>query len=814
MAEPTIKKGSDYFFNKIYSGTGQGQKVGQFVPFTDSGTISNSIMYNRVDNPKLSRTPSSGGNRRIFTLSLWYKPLEQGTRRILFSADTSGSDYGLFELNASNKLYFTHSSVGDIISTRSFEKTGRFYHFMLVVDTAQGTASNRVKMYADGNQITAFDSSTYPSENFDTNINSTSYPMAVGAYNSLNGYATGGYLAEVNFVDGTALTPSTFGLTDTSTGRWIPKTISGVTYGTNGFRMQFANTAGVTLGADTSGNGNNFAVSGLDGRAKSVNTPTNNVPVMTPYDPDLGASFLSHGGTRIRYSGTNVGYPFIHNGINPNSGKWYAEVRSLSDGGGSVYSFGCYNIEDLKYYSSGNYWNGYQVSNGDGSGAGCFLQNDGNSIMSTSRFSRAVTTNHTSGSAAGAVYGIALDLDNRIFTAYNNDGSEIGKAEIPPGPVTFSATAVDTPSSDGWDWNFGDNGTFNGTETAGGNSDADGNGNFYHSVPSGYKMLIEDNMADPGKAQPDLVWIKNRDATDSNQWYDSSRGPKKDLHTDTNAAESTTEDGLQKFLQGGFEIEDDVSVNTDSEGYVAWNWVCNGATTTANTSATPTIASNFQVNDTAGFSIITYTGTGTAGTVQHGLSATPGWILIKELSTTDSWNIWHRELAATEKLLLDDTGGTITGSTVWNSTLPTNSVFTINGNNVNNGSTTYVAYCWTEIPGFSKFGSFIGNGSTDGPMVHTGFKPAWLMWKRTNSTNQWNIHDVERNRYNPINETLYANTTGVGETAIITDFLSDGFKLRSSTAGNSNTSNSTYIYMAFAEHPFLGTGSKSPVTAR
>ena len=822
MAEPSIKKGSDHFFNKIYSGTGQGQKVGQFVPFTDSGTISNSVMFARADTPKLARTPSSNGNRKTYTISYWYKPSNLGTRRAVFSSDTSGSDYFYWEFDASNKIDLAQYS-GPALrlqTNRTFENTGRFYHFLLAVDTTQSTASNRLKLYVDGDQITSFAVETYPSQDLDTKVNSTSYPMAVGSFNSLTSLCTGGYLAEYNFVDGTALTPSTFGLTDTSTGRWIPKSLTGITYGTNGFRMTFANTAGQTLGDDTSGNGNDFTVTNLDARDKSVNTPTNNIPTMTPYDPDLGASFLSQGGTRIRYSGTNVGYPFIHNGINPNSGKWYAEVRSLSDSGGSVYSFGCYNIEDLKYYSSGNYWNGYQVSNGDGSGAGCFLQNDGNSIMATSRFDGYSSVGHTSGSAAGAVYGIALDLDNRIMTTYNNDGSEIGKITIPPGPVTFSACAVDTPSTDGWDWNFGDNGTFNGTETAGGNADADGNGNFYHSVPSGYKMLIEDNMTDPGVAQPDLVWIKNRDAGDSNQLYDSSRGVLQSIATDSTAVETTVLDGLQNFRQGGFEIEDDVSVNTDSEGYVAWNWIANGGTTTANADGSgASIASTIQANPTAGFSIVTYTGTGSAGSIAHGLSAAPAWIVLKKRTNdTQAWQVYHHkntDAPETEKLSINTTAGTVDDHTTWNDQAPTSSVFYVgNASGTNESTDTFVAYCWTEIPGFSKFGSFIGSGNANGPMIYTDFKPAWVMWKRTNSTNQWNIHDAERNRMNPVNQTLYANVTGVGETAIITDFLSNGFKLRSSTAGSSNNDGSNYIYMAFAEHPFIGSGSKSPVTAR
>lgn len=811
MAEPTIKKGSDFFFSKIYSGNGTGQKVGQFVPFEESGTISNSLVFNGSSDT-LTRTLGAG-NQKIWTLSVWIKRSGLGAGRIISRRTGSGSTAATLGFNSSNQFEFYDGSYSiNLFTNRSFENRDRWYHIYVRFEASNGTAADRFQVYVDGEKQTFTTASTLSDAN--GNFNSAS-AHGIGYYYSNNSDYFDGYMAEFNWIDGTNPAVSTFGLTDTSTGRWIPKTLSGITYGTNGFRLTFSDSSSdAAIGTDSSTNSNTWTLNGtLSASSQKTNSPTKNIPTMYEYDPDLGASFLSHGGTRIRYSGTNVGYPFIH-GINPNSGKWYAEVRSLSDSGGSVYSFGCYNIEDLKYYSSGNYWNGYQVSNGDGSGAGCFLQNDNNGFLVTSRFGGYVSqASTTKRSAAGAVYGIALDLDNRIMTTYDNDGSEIGKAEIPPGPVTFSATAVDTPSSDGWDWNFGDNGTFNGTETAGSNSDADGNGNFYHSVPSGYKMLIEENMADPGIARPDLVWIKNRDAADSHQWYDSSRGPQKDLQTDATNAESTTYDGLQKFMNGGFEIEDDVSVNTDSEGYVAWNWICNGGVTATNDDGETT--STIQVNDTAKFSMGTFTSKVAEQTIGHGLGVAPEFIILKRRDGSQNWMVYHKQLDLTDShyLHLNTTDTEQTGSDFGND-VPTSTVF--HTNVTGTAGRTYVFYAWAPVEGFSKFGTYTGNANADGPFVYLGFKPAWILFKANNSAN-WYITDNKMFPFNPNGAEFHPNTTSVQTTLAGgrgVDYLSNGFKIRQESGYGYNYSGVDVFYMAFAEHPFIGSGSKSPVTAR
>ena len=250
---------------------------------------------------------------------------------------------------------------------------------------------------------------------------------------------------------------------------------------------------------------------------------------------------------------------------------------------------------------------------------------------------------------------------------------------------------------------------------------------------------------------------------------------------------------------------------------MSWNWVANGGTTASNTDGS--IASTVQANTTAGFSIITYTGTGSAGTVGHGLSSAPEWVMTKSRSndTNDGFTIYHTGLTSASYYVdLSKTNAEASASVVWNGTAPTSSVFSIGtASGTNNNSYTYVAYCWHSVDGFSKFGSYTGNGSADGPFVYTGFKPAWVMTKRTNSTGSWIIMDSKRSQFNQMSDYLLADSTAaeVGSSGTVDiDFLSNGFKLRSNPNGF-NGSGDVIIYMAFAEHPFVGDGT-SPVTAR
>jgi hypothetical protein len=313
--------------------------------------------------------------------------------------------------------------------------------------------------------------------------------------------------------------------------------------------------------------------------------------------------------------------------------------------------------------------------------------------------------------------------------------------------------------------------------------------------------------------KPDWVWIKGRSGATDHGIYDAVRGVQKQLESNTTTAETTETTGLTAFGSDGFTVGALAQLNTSSATYVAWNWL--GANTTvSNTSGT--ITSTVSANTTSGFSIVTRTGTGSLGTVGHGLGVAPKMIITKKRSAVDAWGVYHASLGATKFLILNTTASEGTSGAPFNNTEPTSSVFTVNTRAGFNGSgETFVDYCFAEVKGYSKFGSYTGNGSTDGTFVYTGFKPAFIMVKRTDSTYSWYIFDNKRSGYNVDNDSLspdLATEEFDGQTYAFIDLLSNGFKMRDTFAGR-NGSGGTFIYMAFADSPFVS--SKSiPTTAR
>ena len=335
------------------------------------------------------------------------------------------------------------------------------------------------------------------------------------------------------------------------------------------------------------------------------------------------------------------------------------------------------------------------------------------------------------------------------------------------------------------------------------------------------------NDANAGDFQPDWLWIKNRSSSGGvgpHFIVDSSRGANKDNHANNEEAEHTTTNAVKSFNSDGFTIDSGGTVNNNSDNYVAWQWKCNGGTTeTAVNESGNNPAHQRQTNTTAGFSIITSTGTGGAGTIQHGLGAVPHWIISKGRSNDGGWVVYHQRNTSapeTDALNLSSTGATVDAVAWFNDTAPTSSVFTVGTtNDINGDGRTYIHYVFTEIQGYSKFGSYTGNGNADGPFIYTGFKPAWVMWKRTDDTASWGLVDHRRNKNdtsdvgNVIDAYLSPdlNNDDSGNSAT-TDFLSNGFKQRR-TGNFINADGSTYIYMAFAEHPFVSSKGV-PATAR
>jgi hypothetical protein len=402
-------------------------------------------------------------------------------------------------------------------------------------------------------------------------------------------------------------------------------------------------------------------------------------------------------------------------------------------------------------------------------------------------------------------------------------------------------------SSDNCRVNFGQDSTFAGSKSAGSETDANGEGLFQYAVPTDYVCLHSGNMSDitigPAQSsqaddnfntvlwsgdgsssrgitgvgfQPDWVWIKTRNQTNEHSLFDSVRGAAKDLEAnDTDAEQANNVNGyINSFDSDGFTVVDGSSggalVNYSSGGttntYVSWNWKAGGS---ASSNSNGSITSNVSANTDAGFSIGTYTGNATAGaTIGHGLGAIPEVVIAKRRDNARDWSVYHHNLTSTPTnayILLNSTAGTGLGATAWNNGTFTDDVFTIGSHElVNHSGDSYVFYAFKGIEGFSKFGSYIGNNSTNGPFSFTGFRPAWLMLKRTDSAASWLIYDNKRDTFNQMQYPLFADLANAEYTSNLlhVDFLSNGFKIRNATYGETNASGGTYIYLAFAEAPF------------
>jgi len=322
--------------------------------------------------------------------------------------------------------------------------------------------------------------------------------------------------------------------------------------------------------------------------------------------------------------------------------------------------------------------------------------------------------------------------------------------------------------------------------------------------------------------QPDWVWIKNLGYANKHVLFDSVRGVEKSLTSNSTAAEvNQNSDGgyLSAFNSDGFTLTEGSSSDNDTNdnryNYAAWNWKA-GTSVSGNTTGSGTAkAYSGSVSTDAGFSIITYLGNGTAGhTIPHHLGVVPQMIIVKERANANSWYVYHHSLGNTKNLYLNGTHAAQTDG-VWNDTTPTSSVFTlVDGAPVNRNDGTTVAYCFAEKQGYSKFGSYIGNNNANGPFVHTGFKPAWLMIKiASGTTNNWMMYDNKRSLFNLTDDILEANNTGAEGEGLGIDLLSNGFKIRTAAGNGTNFNTGKYIYMAFAQAPFV-TSKKVPTTAR
>jgi len=776
--------------------------------------ISRSLRFNPADSAYLNRTPGSATNQRTWTWSAWVKRSTLDDFQTLFSASSSGSaNYLVAIFFADNKLDFAvygsgGAQEGRITSTAVYRDVSAWYHVVAVMDTTQATSSDRLRFYVNGVQVTALGTASYPTQNNIYGVNSTvAHTMGTYSFNtSLNFFK--GYMTEINFVDGQALTPTSFGYVNPTTGIWSPAKFVGG-YGTNGFYLNFSdnsNTTAATLGKDNSGNGNNytptnFSVTAGAGNDSLVDSPTSygtdtgvggtvrgNYATLNPLVV-FGTSTFTNGNLDVSVSSTNTNN-FATIAI-PTSGKWYWEYQITAIGGGAFPMAGIIASGD-----SGLTNNVVYRTNGD------------KNINGT-------------GSAYGATYtttdiiGVAVDVDGGTITFYKN-GTSQGAITYATSSGNYSPALRSNAATDNFTFNFGQRA-------------------FANTAPSGFKALCTQNLPTPTIGattatlatqyfnpalytgtnatqsittgfQPDLVWIKSRSAVSRNTIFDAVRGVTKVLWSDSTDAEGTANagTGLTSLNSTGFTLGTEIagtsgSTNVSGVTYVAWNWRASNTTAVTNTSGS--ITSTVSANTTAGFSIVTYAST--TGTVGHGLGVVPSVIIMKGRNVTDQWAVYHISTGNTIAIPLNTTGAGDVNSAFWNNTTPTSTVFSQGSWD---SGYNKVAYCFAPVAGYSAFGSYTGNGSADGTFVYLGFRPAFVMVKRTDSAQDWFIWDSSRIGYNMNNYLLFANSTQAEYTSTESqvDLLSNGFKLRAAAppANGSNASGGTYIYMAFASNPF------------
>lgn len=777
--------------------------------------ISRSVRFRSSASGYFNRTPSVAGNQQKFTMSAWVKRGTLGngsaTNVVMSAYDGSSSTQGgvLFDTNDTLTFYTGGSgSYGRITTSAVFRDPSAWYHVVAVCDTTQATSTNRMALYINGVAQTVTFNNT-PAQNYNGQWNSTVI-HTIGRYASGSPYFDG-YLTEINFVDGQALTPSSFGEYDSITGVWKPKKYTG-TYGTNGFYLNFSDNSAATaaaIGKDYSGNGNNWTPNNISVTAgvtydSMLDTPTSfadgstgrgNYATLNPLDVSISQLTLSAGNLIATQpsTGTSRGAGSTFRVL---TGKWYFEGTTTVTSG----TQGAIAIAD-----NANASTTYGIYKRGGSTVGL----SGSPTFAT----------YTSGD----VIGVAFDADARTVSFYKNNTLQGtgGYTYTGTDPVGTRVTVDSGDSTGAWQVNFGQR-------------------PFTYTPPSGFLALNTQNLPTPTIAngasymaattytgtgaaltiansanntigttfQPDWVWIKDRSAVASSNILDSVRGVRIHLESNTQSAETTEAVGvgLTAFNSNGFSLGTDNAgagrVNFNGDTFVAWQWNAGGSTVT-NTSGS--ISAQVRANPTAGFSVITWTGTGANATVGHGLGVAPSMIINKPRGVVDNWISWHTTLGSTGYIYLNLTNASATGASVWNSTLPTSTVFSVGtSSNINSSGQTMVSYCFSAVAGYSAFGSYTGNASTNGPFVFLGFRPRWLMIKNSSSAgDDWILFDSSRDTYNVTNLNLRANTTGVESTqaANYLDFLSNGFKIRGTSAGTINASQ-TYIYMAFAENPF------------
>ena len=758
------------------------------IPQLGGYNLTDSLRFRASADTYLSRTNSSAATLATkATISLWVKRCRNGSVRdyiIQTGTGTGNNNYFslFFTTSGPDSLkvgqYSVNAYVNDITRYRD---PSAWYHLVCAFDSTLGTAADRCKIWINGELTTNVSGAAGASSNCALTNNGQTVYIGREA-----GYPSDVYMTEFHLIDGQALTASDFGEYDNTTGVWKPKAYTG-TYGNNGWYLDMS-TSGSTV-TDKSGNGNNWTATNMNLTTSTDTTydkmsdvptltdeDTANYPTINPLNQDGTHSSAFQGNLEMYSASSSWGAAGATMEI-PSSGKWYWETTngvsstSLYYGQFGIWeTTGISNIKDgfARYVgTSDTYGKSYAYATHNGK-----KYTNGSSAT----FAAAAT-------AVGDVIGIAFDADAGTLSFYKN-GSLLGTAftGLTSRYVPAFSCNGDTGGTFSYYVNFGQR-------------------PFAYTPPTGYLKLNTYNLSDStivdGSQHFDvkldtganikstseavytnqLEWIKDRANANNHQLIDSVRGLTAVLQCNSTGTETT--------------------YSAPSGSSVGWIWRASDSTAVTNNDGT--ITSTVSANTTSGFSIVTHTSTGTTGTVGHGLGVTPKIVIEKTRSMVESWLVQTSIIDGTHDYLwLDLTSAK--ANMPWGS-LPTNQVFSSYGHAA---GTTKVAYCFAEVEGYSKIGSYTGNGSTDGPFVYTGFRPKYVIIK--NATNisgggNWCIKDSVRGTYNANEPNLIANNSDVEYNERAIDFLSNGFKIRDSN-GNVNYSGATLIYMAFAENPF------------
>lgn len=763
LPAPTIKRGEAGFDVATYTGNGGNLQVGESQFPRPNYLIGKSLRFRGV-NSSLSRTPGVVGNRTTWTFSTWIKNTDFSisNRKCIFATNSSTNRFAIF-LNYSNNSLDIHGNGQALRSTSLQLKSSDWVHLLVSLDTTNSNINNRLIISLNGKIVSSFNGNISISQNtlFDVNLAAA---HSLGFDISESTRYLNGYLAEVNFIDGQALGPENFGEFDIN-GYWIPKAYAG-TYGQNGFYLDFSDTAAVAnLGYDKSGRGNNWTPNNISLTAginydSMLDSPTNNFAILNTLlrRTSVASEVFSDAGLTVSNPGSLSDYAIST--LLPNGGKWYWEVYIATIGAAANTTM--MGIDDGSTLIGGS--SALVAYLGDGG-----ITYQGNIIANVAAYT------------TGDTISIALDnSDNGSVKFYKNNVLQYTSSI--PKATNLGALIACGRSPGVSNVNFGQR-------------------PFAYTPPEGFKTLSIPNIAEYSYdlESPDLVWIKCRNAAQNHMLFDSVRGVGKYLSSNLTANEATDVNSLISFNKNGFYLGNNANVNTLNNSYVAWMWKAN-QTQVANNNGS--ITSQVRANPDIGFSIVKYTGNLTAAqTVGHGIGIQPKFIIVKKLiggAASANWRVWHANLSGNSYFLgLNQTEAQANSSSVFNGV---NSLtFTIGADPaINESGKEHIAYCFTEIEGFSKFGSYTGNGLGDGTFVYCGFKPRFILGKRIDAAEDWFIltPDVGANgSYN----FLRANGTTI-EAIMAVDILSNGFKMRGAGAPN-NTSGGTYIFAAFAECP-------------